>query len=109
MRDRRHALAEERSLELHRLVAERLREDPRLVDAARERARGWLTDGSVAARWAEAWLEVLDRPLEALATILTDPGEWARQLRQTSPFAGVIDPRSRWETWRSVGKRFEAR
>ena len=109
MRDERHALAEERSLELHRLVAERLREDPQLVDAARERARGWLTDGSVAARWAKAWLEVLDRPLEALAAVLIDPGEWARQLRQTSPFAGVIDAKTRWETWRSVGKRFEAR
>ena len=107
VRDGRHTLAEERSLELHGLVAARLREDPLLLEAARERVRGWLRDHSVTARWAEEWLEVLDRPLDEVVAVITDPGERARQLRQTSPFAGVLDPKTRWETWRAVGERFE--
>jgi len=61
----------------------------------------------VAVRWAEEWLEVLDRPLEEVIAIMIDPGERSRQLRQTSPFAGVLDPKTRWETWRSVGEHFE--
>ena len=108
VRDRRHALAEERSLALHRLVAARLREDPELVEAARERVHGWLRERSVAARWAREWLEILEGPLDAMAAVLTDPGEHSRQLRQTSPFAGVLDPKTRWESWRSVGERFGA-
>jgi len=107
VRDSRHALAEERSLASHRLVAERLREDPRLLDSARDRAREWLRSGAVAAPWARAWLEVLDGPIEEIVAVMTDPGERSRQLRQASPFAGVLDPRTRWETWRSVGERFE--
>lgn len=62
----------------------------------------------MAARWTREWLEVLDRPHQEIAAVLTDPGEHSRQLRQTSPFAGVLDAKTRWEIWRSVGKQFGA-
>jgi hypothetical protein len=100
MTDGRHAAAEDVSLELHRAVAERLLEDPALVERARERVAGWLRDGSVARPYAEAWRDILVGPVEAIARFLTDPGENARQMRQTSPFAGVLDPRTRWSIWR---------
>lgn len=107
MTDGRHRLAEERSLALHRLVAERLAGDPGLLERARERVGRWLRDGSVARPWAEAWLEVLGHPVAEVAVMLTDPGERARQLRQSSPFAGVIDPHTRWAVWRRVREGFE--
>jgi len=107
MTDGRHRLAEERSLELHRLVAERLAAEPGLVDRARQRVEQWLRDGSVARRWADAWLEVLARPLAEVTLMLTDPGEPARQLRQSSPFAGVVDPHTRWAVWRRVREEFD--
>jgi hypothetical protein len=100
--DDRHALAEARSLELHRLVAERLREEPPLVEKARARVRGWLDDGSVHRIYAEAWREALDGPLEQLLALLVDPGQRARDLRQASPFAGFLDPRVRWDALRRV-------
>ena len=100
MTDGRHAVAEDVSLELHRAVAERLLEDPALVERARERVAGWLRDGSVAGPYAQAWQAVLAGPVEAVARFLADPGEKARQMRQTSPFAGVLDPRTRWSIWR---------
>ncbi len=98
--DGRHALAEETSLELHRAVAERLLADPALVERARRRVAGWLRDGTVARPVAEAWNAELVRPLEELAAFLADPGQRARDLRQTSPFAGFLDPRMRWDIWR---------
>jgi hypothetical protein len=98
--DGRHAVAEDVSLELHRAVAQRLLEDPALVERARERVAGWLRDGSVATPYAEAWQAVLAGPVEAVARFLEDPGEKACQMRQTSPFAGVLDPRTRWSIWR---------
>ena len=85
-----------------------LREDPELLDTARERVRAWLQEHTVAERWAREWLRVLELPLEEIVTVLTDPGERSRDLRQTSPFAGVLDPRTRWEAWRAVGERFES-
>jgi hypothetical protein len=101
-----HELAEARSLAIHRLVAERLREDPGLVEPARVRVAAWLADGSVHRAYAEAWRGLLSGPLARLLEVLVDPGEGARALRQCSPFAGVIDPRTRWRIWREVLERF---
>jgi len=32
------------------------------------------------------------------------PGEDADELRQSSPFAGVLSARERWALWRAVGE-----
>lgn len=100
-----HELAEERSLAIHRLVADRLRQDPSLIVVARSRVSGWLTDGSVRRAYAEAWAELLAGPLEGLIDVLEGRGERACGLRQCSPFAGVVDPRTRWRIWREVRER----
>jgi len=62
----------------------------------------WLRDGTTARPYAEAWQAELCRPLEELIDFLVDPGERARQMRQTSPFAGVLAPRERWDILRRV-------
>ena len=102
MTDGRHGLAERASLELHRAVAARLRADPAQVERARRRVETWLRDGSVARAYAEAWSEALTGPLPELIRLLEDPRERACQLRQTSPFAGVLDARTRWAIWRQA-------
>ena len=101
-----HELAEERSLAIHHVVANRLREDPRLIEAARARVDRWLADGSVHPVYAAAWRELLSGPSERLLETLIDPSERARALRQCSPFAGVVDPRTRWKIWREVRAAF---
>jgi hypothetical protein len=97
-----HRLAEERSLALHRLIAARIAGDPAVVPRARARVARWLDRGEVAAPWAHAWAELLDGPVERLLETLVVPGEEARALRQVTPFAGVVDPRTRWRIWREV-------
>lgn len=91
---------EERSIALHRLVGERLREDPALITTALERIDRWLLDGSIHQVYGAAWQQLLRGPLENLLGVLTERGEHARALRQCSPFAGVLDTRSRWRIWR---------
>jgi hypothetical protein len=103
-----HHLAEERSLALHRLVAERARVRPAIYDQARARVGSWLETGAVASHYVRAWQAVLARPDEDIATFLGDEGEHARALRQVTPFAGVVDPRTRWRIWRDVRARLEA-
>ena len=102
MTDGRKALAEETSIELHRIVAERLRAEPSLVERARDRVDGWLREGTVSRPLAEAWSTLLAQPLEDVTALMIDPGERARHMRQASPFAGFLDPRTRWAIWRRL-------
>ena len=98
----RHRLAEERSIALHRAVADQLRKDPRLLERARERVRGWRDSGSVAIEYITGWESILGGSLEEIDTALVDPSENARALRQVSPFAGFLEPRERWRILKSV-------
>jgi hypothetical protein len=97
-----HRLAEERSLALHRLVAARLLSDPTVLDRARLRVAEWLAAGPVGRHYAEAWQQVLAGDAAAVAAFIVRDDEEARAMRQATPFAGVIDPRTRWRVWREV-------
>jgi len=96
-----HRLAEERSLTYHRAVAARLEKDPAILATARGRIRAWLVSDP-AAFHARAWEEVLSWPVPRIAAFLVDASERARELRQSTPFAGAIPPRERWRIWREV-------
>ncbi len=104
-----HRLAEERSLALHRAIAEQLGSDPEILDRARARVRSWLVSAEVHSRYAMAWDRVLSRPLAEIQAFLVEDGENARALRQVTPFAGAIDPRTRWRIWREVREAMEKR
>lgn len=97
-----HRRNEQRSLWLHRAVADKLRRDPAVLARARERVEGWRLDGSVHPRYVEAWRRVLSLGPEEVAERLVDPGETMCALRQSSPFAGALDPRERWEILRQA-------
>jgi hypothetical protein len=98
-----HHLAEERSLAYHRVIAERLLRDPRILAAARRTVERWLQD-SPPPHYAAAWRAVLAGDAASVAAFITDPGERARELRQSTPFAGVLSPQERWAIWRAVGE-----
>ena len=104
-----HRVAEERSLALHREVARRLEERPELLELARARVETWCREGGAAASWARRWRDLLSRPLGEVIAVITHEGEEARDLRQCSPFAGVVDPRTRWEILRRSTTRGTSR
>jgi len=97
-----HRLAEERSLALHTLIGERLATEPALLEHARARVAAWRVHGSVAPPYLEQWSTLLAGPVDAIRVLLADPSERARELRQVSPFAGAVDPRTRWRVWKRV-------
>jgi len=90
-----------RSLELHRAIARRLADDPTTViaQARRNLARMRARPGQ-ATHLLREWEVILDRPVEALRTALTDAGEWARELRHVTPFAGVLGASERTAVYR---------
>jgi hypothetical protein len=100
-----HHVAEQRSIALHREVARRLRAQPELLDRARKRVSGWADQGSVAPHWVRVWSELLKRPLGDVIAAITDAGQHGCDLRQTSPFAGVIDSATRWRILRDCERQ----
>jgi len=69
-----HRTAERRSLEYHRLVAERL--DEVLLAKARARVEGWIAEGGpVHPVYARRWRAVLDRSAPEIASILVTDDE----------------------------------
>ncbi len=43
-----------------------------------------------AAHWVSQWRDVLNGHTERVIEVLTSPTPWAREMRQNSPFAGVL-------------------
>lgn len=102
-----------RSLAFHRAVLRRLLDDPEGVRkkglrnvATMRRAN----DGS-AAVYLDDWDRLLLGTLEELIATLTSLDHHARDLRQVTPFAGVVPPRERWDivrAHRKEGRRCDA-
>lgn len=87
-RNRGHRRAELRSLAYHRAIGQRL--DAQLAGEALDRLREWRSEGKIDPRYAEQWEEVLSRPLPRIAKLIGSDSERARELRQNSPFAGLL-------------------
>lgn len=93
---------ERRSLHLHRAIARRLDRNPEAVLA---RARATLSlmrkNHPEAEQLFRGWAVLLDRPLPELVEALTDPSSRGRELRQVTPFAGVLSAEERTDVYRS--------
>jgi len=83
-----HDRARARSLAYHRGVAQRLRKP--MVDEARHALFRWREQGKIEDTYAQAWEQLLDRPIPEIRRALVEEGELADDLRQNSPFAGLL-------------------
>lgn len=91
-----HSLADERSLALHRAVAERLGNDPSLLARAVARVAAWSED-PIRHPYAADWRALLTGSLDELRSALVSTEPTMCTLRQASPFAGALDAKTRWE------------
>lgn len=55
--------------------------------------------------YGRRWLELLDLPVAELRARLVADDESMRAMRQSTPFAGALDPRERWRIHREVRER----
>lgn len=84
---------ETRSLWLNRAVAARIARDPvAVLSRARQNLDRFesIHEGSTVTTWLERWRRVLGRGPEAVMEVLTSTAPEASELRQNSPFAGVL-------------------
>ncbi len=91
-----------RSLALHAAVATRLRADPQAVRAhARESLARMRSLHPGARPLLDEWRLLLRRPLDALVLTLVDPSARSRELRQVTPFSGILSARERADMYRA--------
>jgi transcriptional regulator with XRE-family HTH domain len=99
-----------RSLEYHRAVVERLRMSPTSAIAkARDNLAKLRAKHPDAARLLDRWRQWLDLPLDDLVRLCLDPGLFARDMRQVTPFAGLLSAAERREILESFRKQEGAR
>jgi hypothetical protein len=88
-----HRTAERLGLALHAVIAERL--DLGMVEEARQRIDQLRAEGHLHPRYAERWSELLSRSIPEIAAAIAADDQDGRDLRQNSPFAGVLNEQER--------------
>jgi len=86
-------------------VAKRLLDQPAILDSARRGVQDWLASGPAAPASAARLAALLAVDISSIAAFLVERREQADELRQSSPFAGALDPRERWRVWRATRDR----
>ncbi len=100
-----HARLDERSLALHRLVAQKLVADPSLLDLARANVGRWQAANDAPSFALGEWEQILGQPIDEIAKLLVDRSERATRLRQSSPFAGILTDAERKAIYESYSAR----
>lgn len=97
----RHRLAEVRSLAYHQVLARRLRRP--MIDDARHLLWRWRDQGSIDARYADQWETILRMPVADIRREMIADTAGGRDLRQNSPFAGMLSEAERREIYKRTG------
>ncbi|HYU61652.1 MAG TPA: hypothetical protein VEK39_12905 [Solirubrobacterales bacterium] len=83
-----HSAADRRALAYHRAVAKRL--NRKMIDEALHRVWKWRAEGKLNPRYADEWESILRRPVADVRQAIASDSARARDLRQSSPFAGML-------------------
>lgn len=94
---RTHQEIDERSLALHRLVAEKIRRNPTLFVRAKATLARWRTTVCAASQpHLEEWEHLMNQGIDASLAIAVEDSQRATALRQSSPFSGILTNQERF-------------
>lgn len=101
---RTHQEIDARSRMLHRIVAQKMRQDPALFDVARETLARWRAKlGAPSQPYLAQWESLMDEGLDACLAVAVEESQRADALRQCSPFSGILTNGERFallKTWK---------
>lgn len=95
-----HDRAARRSLAYHRALARSL--DRKMVDAALRQTWKWRLQGRIDPHYAERWERVLRGPVADVRKAISEDSQDAGDLRQSSPFAGMLSEPERRKLFQQV-------
>lgn len=107
---RTHLEIDARSLAMHRLVAEKVRREPALLDRVRRTLARWRdpSNPTRAEPYLAEWQRLLDLGLEATLATAVEDSERAAALRSCSPFTGILTPAERFDFLRAWSRSHAA-
>jgi hypothetical protein len=91
-----HVRIDHRSLDLHRLIADKIRMQPDLFALPIANIRRWKAKYAVAPPCFDEWAEILEKGMDHALAVATEDSDRAAELRQCSPFTGILSPQERW-------------
>jgi len=103
--DSDHSRLDERSLVLHKRVAEKLLDNPALLDRARGNLRRWQESHGASSLALAEWERILTGTADQVARFLVERSEKATRLRQSSPFTGILTEPERLAIYESYSTR----
>lgn len=74
-----------------------------MIDDALHLVWKWRDQGKLGARYAERWEEILRRPVAEVRRAITEDSPPGRDLRQNSPFAGMLSEAERRKILEELG------
>jgi hypothetical protein len=83
-----HNDADRRALAYHRAVSRRLTRP--MIEEALHRVWKWREEGKLDPRYASEWEQALRGPIRGVRAAITEDSPHGRDLRQNSPFAGML-------------------
>lgn len=95
-----HEQIDRRSLKLAQAVVDKLEATDASLGIERARAVNRRWAGRTPSRLHSDWTAILQGDWPAIRAVLLDPSERGVQLRQNSPFCGVLAPQERWAIFR---------
>jgi len=105
-----HAFLDAVALECHREMAQRLTASPELLRIPRENITRWLATGNYdegERRSLLAWQPYLDEHrMPDLVKLMTAADDRGQQMRQSTPFAGILRPGERNGIRRKLAEQF---
>jgi transcriptional regulator with XRE-family HTH domain len=96
---------ERRTLELHKVVAEKLRSDPQSVIKRAKSRIGIMRSRDLEGRsaiYVNTWDRLLSGPIAELEAAMISTDQASRDLRQSSPFGGAVSDEERLEVLKRV-------
>ena len=90
-----HPHLDRRSLEMARIVVERIDADPTLVRIAHENLERWRQHQGELGLADREWRAILSRPWAEIREILLDDSEEGQRLRSSHPFRGIVSEEER--------------
>ena len=104
-----HQLIDERSYEMHQVIAAALRHDPSKLTRVVEWIENCLADPDYSIHSKDAlheWLNVIEqRGVDGVIEALEDRGENATRMRQSSPFAVLMPQKERMNLKKQLNHR----
>lgn len=95
-----HGRAELRSLAYHRALVAQLSRP--MIDDALHTLWTWREQGKIDFRYADHWEKLLGKPVDEVGRVIGDDSDSARDLRQNSPFAGMLSEAERQKILREI-------